>query len=109
MILGDKNSLFITRGRRKMQTILFFSYIAFISTLGTVLCIYDKTMARRGGMRVSERAICTCGIIGGAISMLLTMLCIRHKTQHTAIIVLMSTAALLWLLVYAIMIGVCIL
>lgn len=89
-----------------MSAILFFSYVAFMSTLGTALCIYDKTMARIGGARVSEAALCTCGIIGGAVPMLLTMLCIRHKTQHTAIIVLMSTAALLWFLTYAVMLGV---
>ena len=89
-----------------MSAILFFSYIAFMSTLGTALCFYDKAMAKVGGMRVSEAALCTCGIIGGAVSMLLTMLCIRHKTQHTSIVVLMSAAALVWFLVYAVMVGV---
>lgn len=92
-----------------MLTILFFSYIAFMCTLGTVLCVYDKIMAQEGGMRVSEAALCTCGALGGAVTMLFTMLWIRHKTQHTGIIVFMSTAAILWTIAYAVMLGILIL
>ncbi len=93
-----------------MKEILFFGYIALISTIGTALCLYDKAAARHhSGERVRERTLCACGILGGALCMLLTMLWIRHKTQHTAIIVLMSTAAILWMLVYAVMFGIFIL
>ena len=80
----------------------FFIYIALISTLGVVLCIYDKSAAKRPGTeRIRERTLCLCGILGGALSMLLTMLWIRHKTQHSSIMVLMSTASLIWIFVYA--------
>ncbi len=86
-----------------MQTVLFFSYIALISTVGTVLCLYDKLSASKNfGTRVSERMLCLCSAAGGALCMLLCMLWIRHKTQHTFIIVLTSTAALLWTLVYTV-------
>ena len=85
-----------------MAAVLFFSYIAFISTLSALVCFIDKTSARMGGARVRESLLCALGVFGGASCMLLTMLSIRHKTQHTAIIVLMSTASVIWTIAYAI-------
>ena len=85
---------------RIMKEILFFVYIALISTVSTVVCFYDKTAAKARWRRVRESVLCLLGVIGGALCMLLTMLSIRHKTQHTGIIVLMSTASLLWTLAY---------
>lgn len=83
-----------------MKEILFFVYIAVISTVSTVVCFYDKTASKTGCVRIRESMLCTLGVIGGALCMLLTMLSIRHKTQHTGIIVLMSTASLLWTIAY---------
>ena len=89
-----------------MKEIIFFGYIALISTIGTVLCIYDKIAAKhRGSQRVRESTLCVLGMLGAALCMLLTMLCIRHKTQHTLIMVLMSTATVVWSIAYAILFG----
>lgn len=87
----------------EMKAVLFFSYIAVISTLSAVVCFYDKSAAKQAGARVRESMLCALGLVGGALCMLLTMLSIRHKTQHTGIIVLMSTAALIWTVLYAIL------
>ena len=86
-----------------MKVILFFLYIAAISTVSTVVCFYDKTASKAGHVRIRESMLCLLGVIGGAVCMLLTMLSVRHKTQHTGIIVLMSTASLLWTLLYIVM------
>ena len=86
-----------------MKALLFFSYIAVISTISAIVCFYDKTAARSAGVRVRESTLCALGLFGGALCMLLTMLSIRHKTQHTGIIVLMSTAALVWTVLYAVL------
>ncbi len=86
-----------------MKVILFFLYIAVISTVSTVVCFYDKTASKTGYLRIRESVLCFLGLVGGAVCMLLTMLSVRHKTQHTGIIVLMSTASLLWTLLYIVM------
>ncbi len=84
-----------------MKEILFFGYIAFISTLGVVLCIYDKIASKHAtGARVRERTLCLLGLAGGALAMLLAMTWIRHKTQHTWMMVLMGVSTLIWALVY---------
>lgn len=86
-----------------MNDILFFGYIALISTLSVVLCVYDKIASKHiRRARIRERTLCLCGIAGGALAMLLTMSWIRHKTQHTGIMVLMGTASLLWTVIYSV-------
>ena len=85
-----------------MKEILFFIYIALISTVSTVVCFYDKTASKTGYLRIRESMLCLLGLVGGAVCMLLTMLSVRHKTQHTGIIVFMSTASLIWTLLYAV-------
>ena len=90
-----------------MKEIIFFGYIALISTIGVILCVYDKIASKhRGARRIREVTLCTLGLLGGALCMLLTMLWIRHKTKHTAIMVIMSTATVLWFLVYAVLFGI---
>lgn len=57
-------------------------YIAVISLVACVLTVWDKHRARRGEWRVSEKALFTVALLGGALAMLLTMRTIRHKTHH---------------------------
>ncbi len=90
-----------------MKEILFFGYIALISSLSVVICIYDKLASKQShAQRIRERTLCLFSLAGGALAMLLTMLWIRHKTKHTGIIVLSATAALLWLIVYSVIFAV---
>ncbi len=86
-----------------MKDIIFFGYIAFISSLSVVLCIYDKIASKYArGARIREKTLCLCALAGGALAMLLTMTWIRHKTKHTWIMVLCGTASVIWMLIYAV-------
>lgn len=64
---------------------------------------YDKHQARRGGRRVSERALLTCGAAFGAAGLWLGMRYFRHKTQHARFrygapaLLTIQLALLLWL------------
>ncbi len=64
-----------------MMEILWI-YIATISLLSVVICIFDKIAAKRGAWRISENALLTLSALGGAAAMYITMRIIRHKTRH---------------------------
>ena len=59
-------------------------YIAAISLISIIVCIYDKKISRKGRveLRVPERRLLFLSAIGGSIAMFVTMLIIRHKTKH---------------------------
>lgn len=78
-------------------------YILAISLLACVLTVWDKRRARRGEWRVSEKALFTVALLGGAAAMLLTMRTVRHKTRHRRfmwglplIIAAQLAAAIVW-------------
>ncbi|MBE6678665.1 MAG: DUF1294 domain-containing protein [Ruminococcaceae bacterium] len=57
-------------------------YLAAISLISVVLCVYDKVSARHRGRRVPEKTLFGVSALGGALCMFITMLLIRHKTKH---------------------------
>ena len=57
-------------------------WIAVISVISVILTIYDKIAAKTGNRRIPEKTLMLLGLIGGAASMLVTMLIIHHKTRH---------------------------
>jgi uncharacterized membrane protein YsdA (DUF1294 family) len=58
-------------------------YWILISLCASVVTIADKFRAKRqGARRVPEKTLLLLSALGGSISMLLTMLLIRHKTKH---------------------------
>lgn len=65
---------------------LFFNiliiYLMIISLIAVVVTIYDKVQAVRGKWRVKEKTLLLISALGGSVSMLVTMLIIRHKTKH---------------------------
>lgn len=61
---------------------VFYIYIAIISIVTVVLTVYDKIAAKKRNFRISEATLILCGVFGGAVAELLTMLIIRHKTRH---------------------------
>lgn len=61
---------------------LLFVYIFIISVVTVILTVYDKRAAKNGRFRISEATLILCGIFGGALAELVTMLIIRHKTRH---------------------------
>lgn len=61
----------------------FLYYFAIISIVAFCYTLYDKKLAkRRSHKRVPELTLMFIGAIGGATSMFITMLVIRHKTKH---------------------------
>lgn len=59
-------------------------WLAGISLVSVVVTIIDKLRAQRqnGARRVPENTLMLLAALGGAASMLITMLMIRHKTRH---------------------------
>ena len=62
---------------------LLILYEIVISIVAITITIVDKSKSRRRAWRVSEGALMMLGALGGALTMWLTMLTIRHKTRHT--------------------------
>ncbi len=62
---------------------LALGYLALISLVSIVVCIYDKIAAKHNPKhRTRERTLLLLSALGGSVAMLLTMLIIRHKTKH---------------------------
>ena len=61
---------------------IFYVYLLIISIVTVVLTVYDKIAAKKRAFRISEATLILCGLFGGAIAELVTMLIIRHKTRH---------------------------
>lgn len=57
-------------------------YFVFINALSAVICCADKIKAKRHTRRISEKTLWVLSILGGSVSMYLTMHIIRHKTLH---------------------------
>lgn len=63
---------------------IFLAYIAIISLISIVVCIYDKKISRKNRveLRTPEKTLLLLSALGGSIAMFVTMLIIRHKTKH---------------------------
>ena len=58
-------------------------YLAVISILSVITCIYDKLAAKVAKRhRTREAVLLGLSAIGGSVAMLITMFIIRHKTKH---------------------------
>jgi len=62
---------------------IFLIYTALASLIAVGLTVYDKIAAKlRPKDRIPEATLMLAGVLGGACAMLVTMIIIRHKTQH---------------------------
>ncbi len=59
-------------------------YLALISVLSILVCIYDKMASKTGKVkwRIPEKSLFIWSALGGSVAMFFTMLIIRHKTKH---------------------------
>ena len=79
-------------------------YLAVISLISVILTVSDKRRAIRRRYRISEFTLLLFSALGGSVAMLLTMLMIRHKTNHlkfmlgipVIIILQVADAVVLW-------------
>ena len=63
---------------------ILLAYIAIISHVSIIVCIYDKKISKKNRveLRTPEKTLLILSAIGGSVAMLITMLIIRHKTKH---------------------------
>ena len=63
---------------------IFLGYIAVISLVSVIVCIYDKKISKKNKveLRIPERNLLILSALGGSVAMFVTMLLIRHKTKH---------------------------
>lgn len=57
-------------------------WFILISILSVILTVSDKKRARKGKWRIPEHTLFAAAILGGAITMYITMRKIHHKTRH---------------------------
>ena len=58
-------------------------YLAVISVISVIVCIYDKIAAKVAQRhRTREATLLILSALGGSVAMFLTMQIIRHKTKH---------------------------
>ena len=63
-------------------------YLAAISLVSIIVCIYDKIAAKHNPKhRTRERTLLLLSAVGGSVAMLACMLLIRHKTKHAKFMV----------------------
>lgn len=62
---------------------ILLGYIAIISIVSVIVCIYDKFAAKHMTKhRTREATLLWLSAIGGSVAMFATMQIIRHKTKH---------------------------
>ncbi len=88
---------------------LLLIYIAAMSLVSVIVCIYDKIAAKKFTKhRTRESSLLILSALGGSVAMLLTMLLIRHKTKHAKFmvgipfIIILQIAALVCVHLFAI-------
>lgn len=67
-----------------MDFILYFLlfYLVVINLISIIVTISDKSRSKKNKWRVKEKTLFTLAILGGSVSMYITMRIIRHKTKH---------------------------
>ena len=62
-------------------------WLVIINLISVIVCIADKSRAKRGKWRVRERTLWLLTLLGGGAGMYLTMRLIRHKTLHKSFMI----------------------
>ncbi|MEE0839580.1 MAG: DUF1294 domain-containing protein [Acutalibacteraceae bacterium] len=79
---------------------LLFVYFCGIQLIAVILTVKDKKNSVKGKWRISEKTLLLTGLLGGALSMYITMLLIRHKTKHIRFVLLLPVMILLHIIVF---------
>ena len=63
---------------------VLLAYLAVISLISAIVCIYDKVISKKNKvqLRIPEKTLLFLSLIGGSVAMFVTMILIRHKTKH---------------------------
>ncbi len=68
---------------------LMFLYICVIQLIAVIITVIDKKNSVKGKWRVREKTLLLTALFGGASSMYIAMLIIRHKTKHIKFMLLL--------------------
>ena len=86
---------------------VFVAYIAIISLISIVVCIYDKKISKKNRveLRIPEKTLLLLSALGGSVAMFITMQLVRHKTKHVKFmlgipLIMVIQAAVIFALVY---------
>ncbi len=67
---------------------ILIGYLAVISVISIIVCIYDKWAAKHATKhRTREFTLLLLSALGGSVAMFITMQLIRHKTKHAKFMV----------------------
>ena len=59
-----------------------FLYLTVISLISVIVCVSDKSRAKKGKWRIKESTLFLLSALGGSAAMYITMRVIHHKTLH---------------------------
>lgn len=59
-----------------------FLYLTVISLISVIVCVADKSRAKKGKWRIKESTLFLLSALGGSAAMYITMRVIHHKTLH---------------------------
>ncbi|MGM9643835.1 MAG: DUF1294 domain-containing protein [Eubacteriales bacterium] len=79
-----KENLALSFIKENLALSIFLAYIAIISIISVIVCIYDKKISKKNRveLRTPEKTLMLLSALGGSVAMFITMLIIRHKTKH---------------------------
>lgn len=61
---------------------LLVLYLVVVNIAGFIMMGLDKSKARRGAWRISEKALFGIAVLGGSLGVWIGMNLFRHKTKH---------------------------
>lgn len=67
--------------------VVFTGYAILINAAALAAMANDKSRARRGVWRISERTLFVLALLGGSIGAWLGMYCFHHKTKHLKFVI----------------------
>ncbi len=70
-------------------------YLIAINSAGVIINITDKHNAVHKKWRISEKALWTTALLGGAAGSYITMKLIRHKTKHKSFMIFFPIIAII--------------
>lgn len=64
-------------------------YLAAISLISVVVCIYDKLISKldRVALRIPEKTLFILSVLGGSLAMYIAMQIFHHKTKHKSFMI----------------------
>ena len=65
-----------------MASTAILMYLGLINVIGLIMMFWDKSKAKRGVWRISEKTLLGTAVIGGSLGVFAGMRLFRHKTQH---------------------------